>query len=884
MNRLTINANVRSLLHSSITEFALILLELKNQLICPKCKKYCHECICVMQPQMGAEDQTITSVPNREKVQNVRFYDEEELYETMIHSYTDDTRTYQDTNDASLQNFFSRPIVISETEWSVGANLFYQFDPWSLYFENPRVSNRIANFSLMRCKLHLKFIINGNGFLYSRALASYLPFSEQDTLSQNRVGILNDMVQASQQPHVFLNPTTSKGGKLVLPYFNTTNNTWVPGSNWDVLGKVTVRSFQQLTHANGGTTDVTITVLAWAEDVQLSVLTTVEPDTLSPQMGKEDETDQANKNGMISGPASTISRWSLALSKIPPIAPYALATSKAADAVAGIARIFGYSRPPETKNPCPYKPVQVSSLALTTTPDGTQKLTVDDKQELTIDPRIAGIDAGDPMSIKTIAMRESFLTQFAWNVGTAPGTLLWNARVDPVTWAYTASDGGFHFPACAAAALPFKYWTGTLNFRFQIMCSSFHKGRLKIVYDPNWIATDEYNTNYIQLIDIADENDFTVSITNGQPKTLLSHHLPGVDSYTQLYSTTRYTSKEQGNGIVGVTVQNELTIPNSTATTNVNINVFVSAGEDFEVFVPDDYFASFVFKPQMGFEPQSGVEQPNAMGDNEMDKPEDKAANPFMDTMDPLTNIHKVFTGEVIKSFRPLLKRYNLHSAISAFKVSNAAVRYRSAMFPYLRGNVANAVHQTSASDPYNYCNTVLLHWVTQMYSGWRGSIRYKFIPRGSANLTARLMNWMVQRSPNRDGLPQYDLSIGGWAAYTNSSNAAESVVYDPTSTFAPFHGHNGKAITTLNINPALEFEVPFYSDYRFCPGKKEDYTGVEPAGDQRIPGFEVLWYYLGDVNTLADCYVSAGEDFQVYFFTGLPPLYYEIAPPNPLP
>lgn len=837
-----------------------------------KCNKY------MFNNQMGAANLTVTKTSNREKVENVRFHDEESPYETLVNNVIDETRTHQDTYDASLANFFNRPIVISETEWSVGANLFYQFDPWSLYFENARVSNRIANFNLLRCKLHVKFIINGNGFLYSRALASYLPFSAMDTLSQNRAAYPNDMIQASQQPHVFLNPTTSTAGKLVLPYFNSTNNTWIPGSNWDALGQITVRSFQTLTHANGGTTDVTITVLAWAEDVQLSVLTTVEPDTLSPQMGNDDEVEEANKTGMISGPASTISRWALAMANIPPIAPYALATSKMAGAIAGVARIFGYSRPAETKAPCPYKPTQISSLALTTVPDGTQKLTVDDKQELTIDPRISGVDASDPMSIKGIAMRESYITQFSWPIGTAPGTLLWNARIDPVTWAVSGGDSGFHFPACAAAALPFKYWTGTLNYRFQIMCSSFHKGRLKLVYDPNWVATDEYNTNYITLIDIADESDFTVSISNGQARTLLTRHIPGVDSYTQLYSTTRYTSKEEGNGVLAVIVQNELTVPNSVAATYVNVNVFISAGPDFEVFVPEDYFASFVFKPQMGQD--NGEETPNAMGDHELDMPEDKVGEPMLQTFDGLENIHKVYTGEVIKSFRPLLKRYNLHTAFGAYQNLNATVKYRSAMYPFLRGNVTGAIHTTAAAAPYNYCNTLLIHWVTNMYSGWRGGIRYKCVPRGSMNLNARLLNWMVQRSPNRDGLAQHLEQVGGWAAFTNASDTAKSVVYDPTNFLVPFHGHNGKAITTLSINPALEFEVPFYSSYRFVPGRKEDYTGIASDGDHRIPGFEILWYFLGDLNTLADMYVSTAEDYQVYFYTGMPPVYFEASPP----
>jgi hypothetical protein len=182
-----------------------------------------------------------------------------------------------------------------------------------------------------------------------------------------------------------------------------------------------------------------------------------------------------------------------ALSIIPQIKPFAMATSTVLNGVASAARVLGYSRPPVTRNPEPYRPTPISSLALTTVPDTAQKLTVDDKQELTIDPAIAGIGTYDPLCIRNIAGRESFLTKFSWNVGTAPETLLWNARVDPVMWAESGSTA-YHFTPCAIAALPFKYWTGTMKFRFQVVCSTFHKGRLKVVYDPNYLASNEYNT------------------------------------------------------------------------------------------------------------------------------------------------------------------------------------------------------------------------------------------------------------------------------------------------------------------------------------------------------------------------------------------------------
>jgi hypothetical protein len=306
-------------------------------------------------------------------------------------------------------------------------------------------------------------------------------------------------------------------------------------------------------------------------------------------MGEESEIDEANKKGMISGPATAVAKMSNALSVVPAIKPYALATATVAENVAKVAKQFGYCRPPETKNPSPMRVFPTSSLAVTNVPDTAAKLSVDDKQELSIDPRIAGLGASDPMAIKEIAKRESYLTKFEWAQNTTPETLLWNARISPVTWAESSlSPKSFHFPACAMAAMPFKYWTGSMKFRFQVVCSAFHKGRLKIVYDPNYFGAmsggrfSEYNVNYTEVIDIADTQDFTIEIGNGQPYTLLERHTPCVDSVTQLYSLAPYTSKEAGNGVLGVFIVNELTTPNSDTPNNIEVNVFVSMGATLE--------------------------------------------------------------------------------------------------------------------------------------------------------------------------------------------------------------------------------------------------------------------------------------------------------------
>jgi hypothetical protein len=836
----------------------------------------------VFEIQSGiTSDCSVMKVMNSDKEENVHFRDQLPAYTYNVDSEMDPTRMLQDTNDASLENFFSRPIKIAEIGWGTGATLGVDFDPWDLYFNNTRVINRINNYNLLRAKLHVKVVINGNGFLYGRVLCAYLPLADYDAITETASLVPQDLVQASQWPHIFLDPTTSTGGEMVLPFFYHKNYLTIPDAEWTDMGQLYFRTLNTLLHANGATDNVTISVFAWAEDVSLSVLTSVDTSTLQPQMGEETEIDEANKTGMISGPATAVAKMSNALSVIPAIKPYALATATVAENVAKVAKQFGYCRPPETKNPSPMRIFPTSSLAVTNVPDTAGKLTVDDKQELSIDPRIAGLGSSDPMAIKEIAKRESYLTKFAWEQGTVPETLLWNARISPVTWAESSlSPVSFHFPACAMAAMPFKFWTGSMKFRFQIVCSAFHKGRLKIVYDPNYFGAmagvrfSEYNVNYTEVIDIADTQDFTIEIGNGQPYTLIDRHTPCVDSVTQMYSTTAYTSKEAGNGVLGVFIVNELTTPNSDTDNNIEVNVFVSMGDDFEVFVPDDSFQRFVFRPQMGEEIVS-----EAQNTPEPSAPQQAESDNLGPSQQDNSMINMVFTGESILSFRTMLKRYNLWRRESLNDGTSGIAQTRSidlnfAAYPFLRGNVAGAV-DSADTGLYNFANTILMHWVTYAFQGFRGSIRYKALANMTNAQSTIQGNVVVQRKPLGDTLYARNESVV--TSFTYNSAAAASVVLDYAAPVTRINtGVRGLVYTNMDINTATEFEIPYYSQDRFVPGKVQDWTDTS----QRVEGFKIKTNAVVGERSVLDLYVAAGEDFQVYMWTGMPRMYCESTPP----
>jgi hypothetical protein len=786
---------------------------------------------------------------------------------------TDITRSGQDSNDDNLATFLSRPIRIHEETWLTGTDFQASFNPWTDYFTQSKVLARINNYNLLRCKLHLKFLINGNSFLYGKAMAAYLPHASLDTLSLQGTLVQGDLVQMSQMPHLILDPTTSTGGEMVLPFFFYKNNLNIPEAEWTKMGSIYLQSINQLLHANDATERITITVLAWAEDVQLSIPTSI------AQMGAEQE--EGNEMGMISGPATTVANVSGMLTTIPRIGPFAKATQSIALRTAAIAKVFGFSRPTRTNDPNPMKPKAFSDLAVTTTPDGATKLTSDDQQELSIDPRISGLASDeDTMVITNISQRESYLTSFVWNAATSPDGLLWNTVVTPVTWA-TGTGGALYLPACCVAALPFTYWTGTIKLRFQIAASGFHRGRLRLVYDPNHVSGTDFNVNYSEIIDIQEKKDFCICISNNQEKTFLTRATPGLTPLSDVYTTIPITTTDtRGNGVLGVYVLNELTTPNDAATQNVEINVFISTGEDFEVAVPSSDFAKYVAKPQMGMEVDNDANE---------DQNQPGGATTECEMTPNMTineNLYDVYMGEAIKSFRPLIKRYALHEAVGPADATDTVISMQRSYYPYLRGNVTGAVHlRAGGTLPYNYVNTLLLQWITLAHSGVRGGVRYKILPRGAMTFTDRMNVIEVERNITQAN-DKWDFGTFAWDFYTGLSDCAKAAVIGNDLNVAPFTrqslpGFTGKTRNMDRVNINTEFELPFYSDGRYIPGKVENWT-TTPVPDEVA---STIWnsriFVNGSTTSLFEIHAAAAEDFQCYFWTGMPPLYRETNSPT---
>jgi len=210
----------------------------------------------------------------------------------------------------------------------------------------------------------------------------------------------------------------------------------------------------------------------------------------------------------------------------------------------------------------------------------------------------------------------------------------------------------------------------------------------------------------------------------------------------------------------------------------------------------------------------------------------------------------------------------------------NTLLYNRMAMYPYLRGNVAGAIQASTVPvGPYSYCNTLLFHWVSYCYSGMRGSMRYKFLTDGSLSATIQ-----TTISSNRTPQRGYDLlNVAAPVATTTAGiarNAVWSLPGSADSAARKYGGHQGVTWRNASINSTMDVEMPYYNRDRFVPGKVQNWTTASVANRREVESLETRCYFQGGTNTFFNVFVSIGEDFQCYFFTGLPPMYFEALAP----
>jgi len=774
--------------------------------------------------------------------------------------------------DMDLGNFLSRPVLIDTVDWDEGSQLRHNFNPWTLFCSNTPIKKKLDNYGLMRFNLHIKVIISASPFYYGLGMVSYNPMPEMHDGPSIIIGGNEQLVTYSQRPKFLLVPATSTGGEMVLPFYYDQN--WLRNDYATIgrMGTIDYDSFTVLRSANGTPgANVTIRCYAWAENVEISAPTMqlqgkrskgiIRKKKLNPggQMFDKISTFGRAKDeygsGPVSGVASAVAEASHALSDIPVIGPFARATEIGAGTFSRIAAWFGYTNIPVISNSMPMKNVPFAGYASSEISAPTPKLTLDPKNELTLDSRTVGLDGTDELALEGLLTRESFLTTFAWDTILNPNTRIWTSLVAP-HFMFRYNNSRMWRTPMAHIADMYQYWTGSMIFRFVIVATQYHRGRIKVSYDPSpdLVPTTSLGetTNVTHIHDIGDSTDFEITIPYMQSRAYISNPLPpltaGAVDTGFGSNASLITNSPHRNGFLTVEVSNELTSP--TVSAPVEIVVFVRAGPDMKMMGPRV--------------PTSRVSW-EAQGDISPVCPEgacDKFEFMSVDHEEPCINL--VYGGESAVSLRQLLHRHCFERGFYSGTVGSVYSSVQH-MYPLSFNAVSgpNNIHFDGVAYK-NWVSNSFVSWISPMFAGRRGSMYWgvNVLNTGSTSDILCQVSRTLSFIPSKN---TYDAEIAG-----PTVDSTPNYAYSLFKTQIPVMG-NGGAITNTKTQAGFTWLFPYISNRRFSSTKvffqdnaniNKEAMAVELHGLQTTTG----------INRMNGMYYNAaGPDFNLFFFTGVP-------------
>jgi hypothetical protein len=766
---------------------------------------------------------------------------------------------YQPTNtaDSDLKDFLSRPVNILNTTWAVGGGVGTTFDPWSLFLKSTNIQYKLHNYAFIRCDLKIKIMVNASPFYYGAFLASYTPLETVlDSADHGSVGVVT--IPLSQRPHTWVFPQTNQGAEMSLPYLNITE--WLPihgtKGTLDVakMGRVAFTTVVALSNVGISSSDVSVNVYAWAENVELCGLTV----DLAVQ------TDRDEYTGPISKIASAAARATGLLKSVPVIGNYMTATSMASQVVADVAASFGYTKVPVLERILPIKNLPFHGLATSDQPDVTEKLTLDSKNELTIDNTAIGDPTKDSLLISKFCMHNSYLTSFTWEASDSSNALLWNTYVSPTMFVSTAGTSQ-NFINGVPMFIPsrmFDYWRGDIVFDFKIICSQYHKGRLRFSWDPvGDVAFVPSNTQTV-FNHIQDINEST-TVSLRVPYMQRTSYLKVPESLSATYFSTLalpIDTSDSVNGILTVRVMNEQTSPVSSA--DIKILVFVRAAENIEFAAPRQIAEDLNFYAvQSDFDDAQEV----VMG--------------APSSVDP--NVNFVYMGESIISFREMMQRCN-HSITWRATIFNSAsamdISYMNRR-PLYRGFDLNGVHSAirpvaTTAGPFNFVTTSPYHLISSCFLGERGSITWKI-----NNDTSQMQSINVSRSKKILVANNYNPNINGFSiGLTTDAVAKNSSQYSQSNA--------GFNLTNQKSNAGCSANVPMYSIYTMLDtapvSRTLGLTNVATTTDT----VAINWVAHEEgastetqMQFASNMYFQTGPDHSLVFFLNVPVLYEYASP-----
>lgn len=545
-----------------------------------------------------------------------------------------------------ISHFFERPILVTSWEWDDGSDFFQTLSPWYSYFTADAIRPKLLGFSRLTADLEVEFRLNGSPFRFSQLLSSYRPlFNSQKTtstgprsLSDYSGGYLPEdgcsiagtslaaatgssdysILARSQRQCCYMDIAKSEGCKMILPFihpFNALRVNAMPtsdalrasslfGQELYSMGTIMVESLSTLRNMQTSTTaGVTIDVFVRAVNARAwlsSGVATVEP------QGSERLPSQS---------ASSVATTASFFKKVPVIGSYATLAETLATAGGKLLEFFGYTPRPDTTLPQYVTGYSYPVESSVTFPKKVRNLGLDHNNTLVVDPAVVAGSSEDQLAFTSFCAHPTLLfrTYFGSSVGVNDSIAFlpvspFHYRSSLVTDPDAPNMRRVQMTPASLAAVNFRYWRGTMCVRFHVIKTQFHRGRLRVTWEPELgdskgtaiATTSTVHEGYQQMLnwDLSASDSLTVKVGFGSRKgrlTVPRLGVPGLTDNTFITNTeaspttignasiTLDNYEDYFNGFLRLSVLNKLQAPDVSYPLPIMVHVWY---EDMEFYDP----------------------------------------------------------------------------------------------------------------------------------------------------------------------------------------------------------------------------------------------------------------------------------------------------------
>lgn len=700
---------------------------------------------CLILSTMNADKQTDFV----EQQQITRFADDvvPEYYEKPRMEDPLVTSSGRESMQHSIASILSRPHLVATGTLPLPATPPVKVDFPQALFSSANVTDKLNYFNYFRADVKVRFQFNATPFQQGRY---WMFFSPYDALS-NRPNN-GTLYSQTGYPGVEIDIANGAPVELTIPYCAPMTHYGLVTKE-STMGTLEVVSIVPLASATTGSTSCGYQIYAWFENIELSLPTNL---PLTAQIGEEEE---QSKSGIISAPAAAVAKIADAATPLLPKLFQPL--SWMARAVSGAAANVGFNKPTSVAATTPL--VNLPGKGYTNA-DG---LDLGVRLGMAPDGKLASTDsyfstARDEMDINYVTSKSCIaIPTVDWGVGRSAGDLLLYWQNSPGCF-YSGSERYIDPTTLNFVTSMFRFWRGGLKYRLTVTKTAFHSGRLRVSFIPHSnlltpTGNTEYCHNWILDLSKSSELEFEIPYVSNRP---------WLDARLVKFSETSYWTRTTAPGRTGtiiVEVLSPLIAASTTVAQSVTLTLWHSAGEDFELAVPEfSYYAVEARPPPTppnGFlEAQVFNETDDAIAHREQ---EVNSSVPMFEApsakMEPLASC----IGERVTNLRTLTRRFGAYvrgtpfpyrrpegvCAVGPYDPASSAdypygynnFRIDPAFFGIRTGGVvplkknfptvidADGTKQLAQFDvAYTLDNNTPLHYISYIYRFWRGSKRYK--------------------------------------------------------------------------------------------------------------------------------------------------------------